>query len=1265
MKHLSTTWAFVLLLAHALPFSAIGQSRDQAVSRFDRRMTPPSPQATQLGVFGSNPPDLNTGAVKTTVPLLDVQSRQLSLSVSLNYHYTGLQVTEVPSWVGLGWTLSAGGVITRTVQGLPDEWSTRGYIGGGWAQVQRLSAYSNGQFNVDYINPDPNWSSTSKDSYCTNITNGTYDSEPDAYNVSTPFYSGKLFLDPAGVITCSPYTDVRFAGNPGGGLWSATTGDGTVYEFSQGEGTRPMDPTNPNGITATTAWYLTRITSADGQDWIELQYGSSESPTAVTEAVTVTRDAFSGVPRTQTNCNTTLQSYLSMPSVTGSSWGYASSYVTSTWLTGITTPTTSVEFVSDAVREDIGTGDRPARRLMRVISRDARTQQVKTQYDFTYGYFTNGNNLAKEKRLQLQQVKQLGKPSYVFTYNAALAIPSRESFARDHWGYYNGRMNATLMPRLPPLYAAYTSPSGVSGNAGANRTADGRYAQIGALTQIQYPTGGTTQFTYEPNIVMVPCDYSDVAMNQFGGVPVNQPSQSFAAEAHGGPNFPMDPWEQEYAATHNAFATFIDPSFPTTPPPFNVDATPINATTGFRIENIIYGGYIDGQKDAQGHCIPPEGRVQTYLYQLAEDSFNLRRLCRVTYDIQLTNGACRTRINTASGDSLRGRHFPAGTYYIVSEVMSNYTRIRASIAFNIAFDVPVTTTGNTTGSPCMLPIQVGGIRLAKTRDWGGAGDTLTKTYWYRQPPAEGGASSGQLFFQPDYAYWRPCGEIVVSATDNGKFNWLDAGYHLGYGRVEVETAGRQGGTTVYYYANDREHGANCRSLVTKVEELTQTGALAKQTTNRYDYELIASSPGFRLTKEYERINVFGGSADAPGAPTLGATYYWFASRLYYSYWPKLLSTTEQVFGTGAAAVGSTSVTTGYTYLARGPQATTQPVRVAKQGANGQWQITHTRYAGQYGLPLNAAGGAITTGLSGAPAFGLATLVNKHMVSVPVEHQQWIRTGADSAVVGGDVTHFTGLRPARIFALTPTVPLLPSQFLSSQLQGTFQQDARYVERVAFPLYSSLGSLLQQRVAQAPTSSYLWGHAESKLIAEARNASYSQIAFTSFENDASGNWQYDTTRIVSTHFTGTQAYGLDGTPAGAVRRAGLPAGAYELLVWCHGSNIPQLTGVSSQPADLLATAGDWHQYRFRLSAAANATLTLTTQGSYIWIDELRLAPMGAQLVSYTHDPLVGITSQTDASGRTITYEYDAVGRLVRTRDEQGRLLSQQAYHYACPQ
>lgn len=118
MKHISTAWLLPFLLSCF--FSAAGQTTTQSLSRFDHKVIPPSPGATQLGIFGSVPPDLNTGAVQTSVPLLEIKSRQLTLPVTLNYSYKGLMVDELASWVGLGWTLNVGLVITWPVRGWPD-----------------------------------------------------------------------------------------------------------------------------------------------------------------------------------------------------------------------------------------------------------------------------------------------------------------------------------------------------------------------------------------------------------------------------------------------------------------------------------------------------------------------------------------------------------------------------------------------------------------------------------------------------------------------------------------------------------------------------------------------------------------------------------------------------------------------------------------------------------------------------------------------------------------------------------------------------------------------------------------------------------------------------------------------------------------------------------------------------------------------------------------------------------------------------------------
>ena len=82
----------------------------------------------------------------------------------------------------------------------------------------------------------------------------------------------------------------------------------------------------------------------------------------------------------------------------------------------------------------------------------------------------------------------------------------------------------------------------------------------------------------------------------------------------------------------------------------------------------------------------------------------------------------------------------------------------------------------------------------------------------------------------------------------------------------------------------------------------------------------------------------------------------------------------------------------------------------------------------------------------------------------------------------------------------------------------------------------------------------------------------------------------------------------------------------------------------------------------AAGLNLSGTLSDTDLRAAFAQLRQRLPQARITGFTYQPLVGLTSQTDPTGRTVTYEYDALGRLIRTRDEQGRILSQQQYHYA---
>ncbi len=63
----------------------------------------------------------------------------------------------------------------------------------------------------------------------------------------------------------------------------------------------------------------------------------------------------------------------------------------------------------------------------------------------------------------------------------------------------------------------------------------------------------------------------------------------------------------------------------------------------------------------------------------------------------------------------------------------------------------------------------------------------------------------------------------------------------------------------------------------------------------------------------------------------------------------------------------------------------------------------------------------------------------------------------------------------------------------------------------------------------------------------------------------------------------------------------------------------------------------------------------------LDNLRSALPNAMVSTYTYDPLIGVTSMTNANGYTMFYEYDSSHRLQYVRDADGKLISENEYHY----
>nr|WP_199083180.1 hypothetical protein [Pedobacter sp. ASV19] len=152
----------------------------------------PSPTAASLGVYGEMPVSYFTGIPSISLPLYEIKGNKLNLPITLNYYASGLRPEVHPSWVGNGWSLSAGGVITRKPNGMFDEHNT--------PAVGKLGYY----FNYGNLN-NSNWANNAglnqaKVYLRQDQGNQIYDidAEPDEFDFNFLGFSGKFFLDQTG-----------------------------------------------------------------------------------------------------------------------------------------------------------------------------------------------------------------------------------------------------------------------------------------------------------------------------------------------------------------------------------------------------------------------------------------------------------------------------------------------------------------------------------------------------------------------------------------------------------------------------------------------------------------------------------------------------------------------------------------------------------------------------------------------------------------------------------------------------------------------------------------------------------------------------------------------------------------------------------------------------------------------------------------------------------------------------------------------------------
>ena len=476
-----------------------------------------SPNAASLAKFADIPVNYHTGIPNISIPIYTIKEGSLVLPISLSYHASGLKVMEQSSWTGAGWSLNAGGMITRTIQGRPDEL----YLYGGSGAYLRDNGYYSYLYEgtLPYDEQGPDWY---------DFANGKKDGEPDLFFFNFNGYSGKFHFKEDGTVAIIPtdqdlYIEPLFCDGNGCNIsqeylygWVVTTPDGIKYYFGKTVGnTGDVDAVertssyyeNAQSTTVSlktfSSWYLYKIESPDSRWAINLSYveekyayySLSLSPEdaagqyAPPDGITLVKNSIDGIRLNEISFTDGNVRFVPHNSFREDLSGYTST----TW--------------NDLTDYD----NSSAKALSKIeVSNDNDFCKV---YEFKYDYFVDNSTELKgylgelndtyslnihtdKKRLKLLSLQEKSCDGsmitlpYQFTYFEGVKVPRNLSFAQDHWGYYNGAdANEDLTPRV-------STDGGSTFSSGADR--EGRWPQMkgGILEQVIYPTGGTANFVF-------------------------------------------------------------------------------------------------------------------------------------------------------------------------------------------------------------------------------------------------------------------------------------------------------------------------------------------------------------------------------------------------------------------------------------------------------------------------------------------------------------------------------------------------------------------------------------------------------------------------------------------------------------------------------------------------------------------------------------------------------------------------------------------------
>ena len=501
-----------------------------------------SPNAAELGKYGKIPVSYFNGLPNISIPLTELKAKNYTLPIYLTYHASGNKPDQHPGWVGLGWTLHAGGCINRIINGKKDEMNWEEY---------RTTYLNNVGSNVIVIPFEPgyfarmesvqgtDWSvgDNLKSIYDLSYHKGE-DYYPDEFQICIEDIQASFYFvgnnqirivsdsDADFEVECHVNTDEdQIMVYPNGSLEMysrddevyyahlyhyideliVTNHDGTKYYFGGNHSSiefsvEQRSNNNWNPIATANTWMLKKIERPDGET-IEFTYSRSNIPVIKSDVHRVEiwhEDIDGGSPLDHTIVNSIerpalkenisfsflLPTYLS--SIKSIRTGHLLTFLSSISNEKQYTYNYS-EFVSRAFNCSEHDGSDPRELSFDYIQSKDKYKCLNrivsnSGQEVVFGY----ENSASE-RLRLGYVRfLLGNSAdrcYSMQYDTH-QLPEYNSKQTDAWGYYNGRIAVQTI----------TDTASVNDN---KQIVDTLLMKSEILTKLTYPTGGYTEFEYE------------------------------------------------------------------------------------------------------------------------------------------------------------------------------------------------------------------------------------------------------------------------------------------------------------------------------------------------------------------------------------------------------------------------------------------------------------------------------------------------------------------------------------------------------------------------------------------------------------------------------------------------------------------------------------------------------------------------------------------------------------------------------------------------